>query len=112
MTLGPALVALALLDRGAGRLGRPLATLGRVPLFYFVLQWYVLHSLAILVAWLTGQPAAWLVNQGPFQPPPGYGHDLPFVYAMWVLVLRLMYPACAWFAGVKRHRRDAWLSYL
>jgi hypothetical protein len=27
-------------------------------------------------------------------------------------VVVLLYPACKWFADLKRRRRDAWLSYL
>lgn len=112
MTLGPMLVGLALADRSPGRVGRVLVTLGRVPLFFFVLQWYVLHVSAIVIALVMGKPALWLVGNGPFEPPPGYGYSLAFVYVMWVVTLAMMYPACAWFAEVKRRRRDAWLSYL
>ena len=31
---------------------------------------------------------------------------------VWALVVLLLYPACAWYAAVKRRRRDAWMSYL
>ena len=42
----------------------------------------------------------------------GYGLSLAGVYAVWVLVVALMYPFCHWVAGVKSRRRDWWLSYL
>jgi hypothetical protein len=29
-----------------------------------------------------------------------------------VLIMAALYPACRWFANVKRRRRDWWLSYL
>jgi uncharacterized membrane protein len=112
MTLGPLLAAVAVFDAGAGKPGRPLVTLGRVPLFFFTLQWYLIHGLAILVAWATGQPFAWLIGNGPFDAPAGYGHGLPFVYATWLVCLALLYPPCAWFAALRQRRRDAWLSYL
>lgn len=111
MTLGPALVALALLERGAGWVGRRAVTLGRVPLFFYLLQWYVLHVAALLVAWASGEPSAWLLGKGPFDAPPGYGHSLPFIYAMWAVILLLLYPPSAWFAGLKRRSRATWLSY-
>jgi hypothetical protein len=34
------------------------------------------------------------------------------VYLIWVLVVVALYPACRWFADVKRRRGDPWLSYL
>jgi uncharacterized membrane protein len=116
MTLGPALVALAVFDRWPpGAMARPVITLGRVPLFYFLLQWYILHILAIVVAILMRQPYSFLLKGGPLVPggpPSEYGYGLPFVYAMWAVVVLLLYPFCAWFADLKRWRRDAWLSYL
>jgi hypothetical protein len=44
--------------------------------------------------------------------PEGYGLRLPGVYAVWVLVVALLYPLCHWFAALKRRRKDWWLSYL
>jgi hypothetical protein len=86
-------------------------TLGRVPLFYFLLQWPVIHGLAVVVGSACGQPVGWLLTNGPFNAPPGYGFSLPIVYLMWALVVLILYPPCAWFAALKRRRRDAWLSY-
>jgi uncharacterized membrane protein len=99
MTLGPAILALAALDHGAGRLGGPLLVFGRVPLFFYLLQWPLAHGLAVAFAALRGQP-------------PGYGPGLPIVYLMTAVTLVLLYYPCRWFADVKRRRRDAWLSYL
>jgi uncharacterized membrane protein len=114
MTLGPALLALAAFDRGIGPLGRPLATLGRVPLFYYLLQWYVIHGLALAVALARREPTEWLfVNSFSIQPPLSSTFGLPAVYGWWVLVLAILYLPCAWFAGYKgRHRESRWLGYL
>jgi uncharacterized membrane protein len=113
MTLGPALLALAAFDRGAGTLGRPLVTLGRVPLFYYLLQWYVIHGLALALAFAQGQPTGWLfVDAFPVQPPPSSVYGLPAVYGWWIVVLAILYLPCAWFAGYKRrHREWTWLGY-
>lgn len=113
MTLGPALLALAAFDRGAGPIGRPLVTLGRVPLFLYVLQWYVIHALALLAAVVSGGPVGWLFASPVPVPPPAFAFRLPAVYAWWLVVLAVLYGPCAWFAGVKRrHRGWRWLSYL
>jgi len=42
----------------------------------------------------------------------GLGFSLPVAYAAWIVVLALLYPLCAWWAALKRRRRDWWLSYL
>jgi hypothetical protein len=44
--------------------------------------------------------------------PKGFGLSLPGVYAVWVLVIVLLYPLCRLVAAVKARRTDCWLSYL
>ncbi|MGE3820929.1 MAG: DUF1624 domain-containing protein [Isosphaeraceae bacterium] len=114
MTLGPAVLALAAFDRGVGALGRPLVTLGRVPLFFYLLQWYVIHGLALAVAFARGEPTDWLfVDSVPLTPPASSVFGLPAIYGWWLLVLILLYFPCATFARYKsRHRGSTWLSYL
>jgi uncharacterized membrane protein len=115
MTLGPAIVALAVFDRvGArGRVGKALVTLGRVPLFFFLLQWYVIHLLAVLAAIVRGLPIAWLFPEDfPIVPPPEWPFRLPGVYAAWAIVLILLYGPSRWFARLKQRHREGWLSYL
>ena len=38
--------------------------------------------------------------------------SLPLVYAVWALVIALLYPFCRWVAGVKARSRAWWLSYV
>jgi uncharacterized membrane protein len=126
MTLGPAILALALFDRppaarrgGVGalweRLTRPVVTFGRVPLFFYLLHIPLIHGGAVLCDYLRfgWSPQAtdgpWAVQPG--QIPEGYGVSLPVVYLVWVAVLLILYFPCRWFADLKRRRRDAWLSY-
>lgn len=114
MTLGPALLALAALDGGVGRAGKPLLVFGRVPLFYYLLQWYVVHGMALAVALARGEPTGWLfVNEFPVVPPPSSVFALPAVYGWWLVAVAVLYGPCVWFANLKaRHRRSIWLSYL
>ncbi|HYJ78171.1 MAG TPA: heparan-alpha-glucosaminide N-acetyltransferase domain-containing protein, partial [Longimicrobiaceae bacterium] len=116
MTLGPALLALAWFERtGRGVLGRALVTFGRVPLFFYVLQWLAAHALAIAAGLLAGQTVAYqfLDPMTRFaNPPPDVGFGLEVTYLLWLLGVLLLYPLCRWFAGVKRRRSEWWLSYL
>ena len=115
MTLGPAMLLLAAFERHARiPLGRVLTTFGRVPFFFYVLQWLTAHTFAIIASRLAGKPTDYLFSNIGFSavPPPGAGFNLGVVYAFWILGLMLLYPLCRWFAGVKSRRRDWWLSYL
>jgi len=113
MTLGPALFALPLLERLKGPPARGLLAFGSVPFFFYVLHVYLVHGLAVLAGAASGRaaPSIKLLFTDP-SAVQGWGYSLPVVYGVWVLVLALLYPACAWFAAVKRRRRDWWLSYL
>lgn len=93
-TLGPALLALAWLDRPPGAVGRVLATYGRVPLFYYVLHLYLLHGLALLLA------------------ADGHRYGLLGVYAVWLAVVALLYWPCRWYAAFKQGRSEPWWKYI
>jgi len=117
MTLGPALLLLRAFDAGVPPVLRPVHTIGKVPLFFYVLHFYLIHLLAVGVSWgrygtvreVFESPA---LAHFPFAAPPGWDLGLPLVYAVWVLVLVLLYPLCRWYAGVRQRRHAWWLSYL
>ena len=117
MTLGPALLALAWTERWGGAWQRPLLVFGRVPLFYYVLHFALLHVAAVVICVAKYGSAHWMfespdLGNYPFTPPPGWGFSLPVVYLAWISVVLAVYPLCRWFASLKTRRRDAWLSYL
>ena len=120
MTLGPALIALAWLDRVRFTPANPLIVFGRVPLFYFVLHFYAAHAAAVVLALFTyGSGALGFMFQpvpsmgGPAKAfPPNFGYDLWVAYAVWIAIVAGLYPLCRWFVGVKERRRSWWISYL
>ena len=117
MTLGPALLLLRAVDSGTPRLLRPALVIGKVPLFYFVLHFALIHVLAVVVCWARYGSAHWMFESPdlanyPFTAPPGWGYTLPGVYLVWAVVVIAMYPCCRWYAALKQRRTDAWLSYL
>src|SRR5271166_6615251 len=112
MTLGPALVLLALFEHVHGRMADWLTTFGRVPFLFYVVHLPVIHALAVGLAWLTVGDAGFMFGHAVPPKPPAYGLGLPGIYAVWLLVLVMLYPLCRWFAALKRGRQDWWLSYL
>jgi uncharacterized membrane protein len=117
MTLGPALIFLWAVDRRTPRILRPALVIGKVPLFYYMVHFALIHLLAVVVCYLRYGSAHWMfespdVAHYPFTAPPGWGYSLPIVYLVWAFVVAATYPLCRWFAGVKERRSDVWLSYL
>ena len=115
MTLGPAMLFLAWFEgRKPGRLAQVFIIYGRVPLFFYLLQWVTTHTLALIAGRIAGKPTDYLFANLVFAPPwaPGSGFGLGMVYALWILGVAMLYPFCRWYAGVKARRHDWWLSYL
>lgn len=116
MALGPAITALGLFERTSGAPGRFFITFGRVPLFYYLLHIPLIHGLVIAVDCLRYGNSPYLREPPWTLPrdslPPDYGFDLPMVYLIWIGVVLILFPLCAWFAGVKARYRTGWLSYL
>ena len=119
MTLGPAIIALSYWERfnqpgkdQHGPLTRALIVYGRVPLFYYLLQWVVAHGAGYLLALAANQRTAVFFTDVPPSVLPPRGFDLWVVYVCWIVGILILYPACRWYAGVKARRRDWWLSYL
>jgi uncharacterized membrane protein len=120
MTLGPSLLLLAWLDkrtsnsRAISGVTSALLIFGRVPMFYYILHLYLIHAMAVGMAVAFYQPVDWLLH-GAFWTndiPAGYGHNLPFIYLMWITAIVVLYFPCRWWAGLKQRRKDWWLSYL
>ncbi len=117
MTLGPAILVLAALDRTEVSDANPLLAFGRVPMFYYLLHFNLIHALMAVLAWFTyGRmdfvfqlPKA--INPGAAGFPPDYGYSLAVTYVIWIGVVAALYLPCRWFVEVKRRNRSAWLSY-
>jgi uncharacterized membrane protein len=117
--LGISLLLLAWFERRsqAGKqtvVDRVLIMFGRVPLFFYLLQWPITHGIGLLALMATGQDFTRLLHQPILAPPtpPGTGFSLGMVYVFWVVGMVVAYFPCRWFAKVKAKRRDWWLSYL
>jgi uncharacterized membrane protein len=111
MTLGPALVALALLRRARGPVADFFVTFGRVPFLFYVAHLYLVHALAVGAGVAQGFAGSDIRTLGRFLPE-GYGFGLPVVYFVWAYVVATLYPVCRRYAALKARSRAWWLSYL
>ena len=110
MTLGPAIIFLAAVERVRVSDRHPLVVFGRVPLLYFVLHIPLVHAFAIGLTWLRyGRTSfLWLAPPTLGTPreafPPDYGWDLWVAYAVTAAAVLLLYPICLWLARLKANR--------
>jgi len=111
ITLGLAALLLARVEMARGRLVEILNTFGSAPLFFYVVHIMLAHLAAGVVALATGHGDRVLTSLFLFAPEE-WGFELPGVYVAWIAVLFALYPACRWFANLKRRRSAWWLSYL
>ena len=116
MTLGPTMFFLRAVDDKTPRFLRPALTIGKVPMFYYLLHIPLIHLLAIIVCYARYGQVHWMfespqLSQFPITLPPGWGFSLPVVYLVWAFVVLALYPLCCWFAALKQRRSDCWLSY-
>jgi uncharacterized membrane protein len=118
MTLGPAMVVMAWLEKFHFHFTNPLIVFGRVPFFYYGAHLLLAHLIAIGMNFVRYGAKSFLLIAPPSMGssnelfPVDYGFPLWTVYAVWVVVLLLLYPACLWFARLKQRRHDWWLTYL
>jgi ABC-type spermidine/putrescine transport system permease subunit I len=118
MTLGPSILLLGLIDRVQFSDRNPVIVFGRVPLFYFLLHFLVIHALTIPFALVRYGRADFLLHPFPSlggpagMIPTDYGYSLGVTYLVWMSVVVMVYPLCLWFSRVKARRKDWWLSYL
>jgi uncharacterized membrane protein len=111
MTLGPAAMLCGVADKITGAIKDTLVMFGRVPFAFYVVHFYLIHTLSVILGKLQGFSVGQMMTAFLFYPK-GYGVGLTGVYFVWILVIVILYPYCSWVASVKARRRDWWLSYL
>ncbi|MDQ6691085.1 MAG: heparan-alpha-glucosaminide N-acetyltransferase domain-containing protein [Gemmatimonadota bacterium] len=116
MTLGPVILLLPLAERARGRIGEMFATFGRVPMFYYLLHIPTIHLAAILVSLAReGRLNSWLFANHPMMnppPPDGYTWRLSLLYAVFVVVIAVLYWPCRWYARTKATNPKPWMRYI
>jgi uncharacterized membrane protein len=117
-TVGIGILFLSFFGNVRNSLTRFITVYGRVPFFYYILHFYLLHLIAMFFFLARGHSFSEGIhhNNAGFLPNfiiPGEGYSLWVVYAVWISVVLVLYPLCKWFSDYKmRHRDKKWLSYL
>jgi uncharacterized membrane protein len=117
ITIGPALIFLALSEKPLTRVSKIITVYGRVPFFYYVLHIYLIHLFATAAAFFSGYRLSdMILSDSIFRTPAlkGYGFSLSITYLVWVALVVLLYPFCKWYDQYKRTNLSskAWLSYV
>jgi hypothetical protein len=116
ITLGPALILLAVMEKPVNSLARKIVTFGRVPMSYYLAHILLIHIVAVVAALITGHSEMGILNNAVNNVPElkGYGFGLATVYIIWIALVFLLYPFCKWFERYKRSHQSEywWLSYL
>jgi len=116
MTLGPVLITLSLLEGRQIKLLKPFLVFGRVPLFYYVLHFYLIHATALALFMIKTDTSfsdldfhfnksfGGITAQG--------GYSLFWAYVGWIAVVVALYPVCKWYNRYKSTHSHWWLSYV
>jgi uncharacterized membrane protein len=114
MTLGPALIVLGLISGTQNKLTDILTVYGRVPFFYYILHFFIIHILAAIFYLMRGHTIYEAYHSNfPFKfLIPGEGYGLGMVYLVWICVVVILYPLCRWYSKYKRDHKYWWLSYI
>ena len=117
MTIGPAVLFIAWWGNIKNGVTRFITVYGRVPLFYYVLHFFMIHFLSAAAFFTRGYSfeEGILTDENPLAFNfliPGEGYSVWVVYLVWMAVVLSLYPLCRWFSNYKRTHRQWWLSYL
>lgn len=114
MTIGPGLILLALIETTQNTFTRFVSIYGRVPFFYYVLHFLLIHLICVVLFFATGHGSKDIVDMNsPFLfRPTNFGFSLATVYGLWLLVITILYKPCKWFDNYRKTHSQWWLSYL
>jgi len=117
MTIGPALLLMAWWDDIQNRFTKIVSVYGRVPFFYFLMHFFLIHLFSTIAFFMRGHSFA--EDAADLSTPfikfikAGEGVQLRYVYLIWLSIVIIMYPLCKWYDKYKtNHKEKKWLSYL
>lgn len=103
MTLGPSILFLYFFDGIDNGITKILTTIGKVPMFYYIVHIYIIHTIAFLTENASENTPFHLIGR----------FHLWTVYLIWFGIVLGLYFPCQWYGKYKSaHPEKWWLSYL
>jgi uncharacterized membrane protein len=114
ITLGIMFLMLAVAEQTNNTVTKIFNVYGKVPLFYFVVHFYLIHLIMIGLMLLQGFHWQQLDFSGTFGRPKSVtsGVGLSYIYLIWIAVVIVLYYPCLWFGKYKAEHKQWWISYL
>lgn len=116
LMLGIMFMLFAFTDDVNNGLTRAVTVFGKVPLFYFIVHFYLIHIILLGVLFIQG--FAWTdfdFSASTFGRPKDVasGVGLGMIYLIWMCVVIFLYPVCKWYGEYKAKNKDVtWVKYL
>ncbi len=112
ITIGPALLVLAALEKIKAGWTNFVVIYGRVPMFYYLLHFFLIHLLCTIAFFASGYNMSQATDGMFLFRPNNFGYSLPVVYLIWVGVVVALYPLCKRYSVYKATHKYWWLPYL
>ncbi|MEO7961587.1 MAG: hypothetical protein ABIR19_08565, partial [Ginsengibacter sp.] len=115
VTLGIMFLIFAFTENMNEKVIKIVSVYGKVPLFYFLVHFYLIHITLLVIMFLQGFRWSQLdFASGAFGRPKGVesGLSLGGVYLVWIAIVIVLYKPCQWFGKYKTAHRYWWLRFL
>ncbi|TCZ74071.1 DUF1624 domain-containing protein [Flaviaesturariibacter aridisoli] len=112
--LGIMFLLLAATEGARGKGAAIAIVYGRVPLFYFIVHWYLIHPILFVIIALQGyRPVDYRFGFNFGRPEGPSGVSLGWIYVLWIVVVIALWPLCRWYDRYKTaHPEKGWVRYL
>ena len=112
--LGIMFIILFLTEGANNFFTRILEVYGKVPMFYYLCHWYILHITMFAIIYGEG-----FHTKDLFPSPTSFGRptqpngvSLPYIYLIWFCIVLSLYPLCKWYGKYRsNHPEKTWLNY-
>ena len=109
MPIRPAIFLLPYLEQWKNTFAQKIIIFGRVPMFYYILHIYLLHILSGISMDERYGAGAFALSALHLQQ--DFGFNFFTAYIAWISVVIMLYPACKWYAEVKKRCKNPLLGY-